>query len=159
LLWGPLQGASGNFHIEWFVHAQNIAWFFTAAAAFIIVKKSIRYSMVTFHTEAIQQTIGEVGSRKEIKGLRIFDRKGRIAYSSDKGEVGLMVERKAEACTGCHDGGGSPAQRLAYERQWLINERAGERVLTFIEPLYNEPSCTVSCHATLSREGARCPSD
>src|SRR3990172_11717609 len=46
-----------------------------------IVKKSIRYSMVTFHPEAIQQTIGEAGSRKEIKGLRIFDRRGKIAYS------------------------------------------------------------------------------
>jgi two-component system NtrC family sensor kinase len=112
-----------------------------------IVKKSIRYSMVTFHPEAIQQTIVEVGSRKEILGLRIFDRKGKIAYSSDKGEVGRTVERKVAACTGCHDGAGSPAQNLAAERQWLIHEMTGERVLTFIEPLYNEPSCTVSCHA------------
>lgn len=112
-----------------------------------LVKKSIRYSMVTFHPEAIQQTIGEVGSREEIKGLRIFDSRGKIAYSAEKAEIGLMVERKAAACTGCHDGGGSPAQNLARARQWLIHERAGERVLTFIEPLYNEPSCTVSCHA------------
>ena len=59
-----------------------------------------------------------------------------------------MVDRKAAACTGCHDGEpGSPAQILAHERQWLIHERAGDRVLTFIEPLYNEPSCTASCHA------------
>jgi two-component system, NtrC family, sensor kinase len=112
-----------------------------------IVKKSIRYSMVTFHREAIQQTIGEVGSRKEIKGLRIFDRSGKIAYSAEKEEIGSMVERKAAACIGCHNGAGSPARDLALARQWLITEGAGGRVLTFIEPLYNEPSCTVSCHA------------
>jgi len=112
-----------------------------------LVKKSIRYSMVTFHPEAIQQTIEEVGSRKEIKGLRIFDSRGKIAYSAEKGEIGQMVERKAAACTGCHDGGESPARDLARARQWLVSEGAGERVLTFIEPLYNEPSCTVSCHA------------
>ena len=29
----------------------------------------------------------------------------------------------------------------------MIHEMAGDRVLTFIEPLYNEPSCTASCHA------------
>ena len=110
-----------------------------------LVKKSIRYAMVTFHPEAIQQTLGEVGSRKEIKGLRIFDSKGKIAYSAEEGEIGRMVQRKAAACTGCHDGT-SPAQTLARERQWLIHENAGERVLTFIEPLYNEPSCTLSCH-------------
>lgn len=112
-----------------------------------LVKKSIRYSMVTFHPEAIQQTLGEVGSRKEIKGLRIFDSRGKIAYSAEKGEIGRMVERKAAACTGCHDGAESPARDLARARQWLISEGTGERVLTFIEPLYNEPSCTVSCHA------------
>jgi two-component system NtrC family sensor kinase len=112
-----------------------------------LVKKSLRYSMATFHREAIQQTIGEVGSRKEIKGLRIFDRSGKIAYSAEKSEIGSMVKRKVAACAGCHDGGGSPAQKLARERQWLIHESAGARVLTFIDPLYNEPSCTVSCHA------------
>ena len=112
-----------------------------------IVRKSTRYSMMTFHPEAIQQTIGEVGSRKDIEGLRIFDKKGKISYSSERDEVGRMVEKKAAACTGCHDGGGSPAQLLAFKRQWLIHERAGRRVLTFIEPLYNDPSCTTTCHA------------
>jgi two-component system NtrC family sensor kinase len=112
-----------------------------------IVKKSIRYSMVTFHREAVQQTISEVGSRKEIKGLRIFDRSGKIAYSAEKEEIGRMVDRKAAACKGCHDGAGNPAQDLAVARQWLISEGAGGRVLTYIEPLYNEPSCTFSCHA------------
>ena len=112
-----------------------------------LVKKSTRYSMLTFHREGIQHTLEEIGSRKGIKGLRIFNRIGTIAYSSVKSELGHKVDRTDAACTGCHNSEPSPAQILAHERQWIIHDMAGDRVLTFIEPLYNEPSCAASCHA------------
>lgn len=118
-----------------------------AASYSDLVKKSTRYGMLTFHRDAIQQTIEEVASRKEIEGLRIFDSIGKIFYSSKKGEIGLMADRTAPACAGCHEGKGKPAQTLAHDRQWVIHDRAGDRVLTFIEPLFNEPSCATSCHA------------
>jgi two-component system NtrC family sensor kinase len=117
-----------------------------AASSSDLVKKSTRYSMLTFHREAIQQTIEEVGSRKEIEGIRIFDGRGRISYASDKGELGRIADKKSAACIGCHDGEGMSARTLTFERQWLIREKSGERVLTFIEPLYNDPSCTTQCH-------------
>jgi two-component system NtrC family sensor kinase len=112
-----------------------------------LVKKSTRYSMLTFHPEGIQHTLEEIGSRKGIKGLRIFNSIGTIAYSSKKSELGHKMDKTDAACTGCHNGDPGPAQILAHERRWMIHYRAGERVLTFIEPLYNEPSCTASCHA------------
>ena len=112
-----------------------------------LVKKSTRYSMLTFHPEGIQHTLEEIGSRKELKGLRIFNSMGKIAYSAKNDEVGLMVDRTDAACKGCHDGDSEPAQILTHERRWMIHEMAGGRVLTYIEPLYNEPSCTASCHA------------
>ncbi|MFZ2198778.1 MAG: ATP-binding protein [Thermodesulfovibrionales bacterium] len=112
-----------------------------------LVKKGTRYSMLTFHPEGIQHTLEEIGSRKELKGLRIFNSAGKIAYSAKKDEIGRMVDKTDAACTGCHDGVSGPAQILAHERRWMIHEIAGDRVLTFIEPLYNESSCTASCHA------------
>ncbi|HUH65270.1 MAG TPA: ATP-binding protein [Syntrophales bacterium] len=117
-----------------------------AASYSDLVRKGIRFSMLTFNRDAIQQTIEQVAARKEIQGLRIFDSRGKIFSSSKKGEIGSNVDSKAEACTGCHEAGGKPSQILAYEKRWLIHESTGGRVLTFIEPLYNEPSCTASCH-------------
>lgn len=111
-----------------------------------IVRKSTRYSMLTVHRDAIQQTLEEVGSRKEIEGLRIFDNRGEISYSFNKVEIGHKVDRKAVACIGCHDSGTLPTQTLSQEKQWIINDRAGDRILTFIEPLYNESACVTSCH-------------
>jgi two-component system NtrC family sensor kinase len=120
--------------------------FENAASYSDIVRKSTRYSMLTFHRDAIQQTLEEVGSKKGIEGLRIFDSRGEISYSFDKGELGNMADKKSIACIGCHDREGTNARTLAFEHQWLIQEKSGDRVLTFIEPLYNEPSCTASCH-------------
>jgi signal transduction histidine kinase len=121
--------------------------FDTVASYSDIVKKSTRFSMLTYHREAIQQTIEEVGSREEIQDLRIFDGKGQIFYAVDKTNIGLVVDKSDAVCIGCHGEEEEEVRPLALERQWLIQERSGGRVLTFIDPIYNEPSCTTSCHA------------
>jgi signal transduction histidine kinase len=115
----------------------------TVASYSDIVKKSTRFSMLTYHREAIQQIIEEVGSREEILDLRIFDGKGKIFYAIDETNIGLVVDKSAAVCIGCHGGEGRP---LALEQQWLIQEYSGGRVLTFIDPIYNEPSCATRCH-------------
>src|SRR5271169_4841009 len=53
-----------------------------AASYSDLVKKSTRYSMLTFHPEGIQHILEEIGSREGIKGLRIFNSLGTITYSS-----------------------------------------------------------------------------
>jgi two-component system NtrC family sensor kinase len=113
-----------------------------------LVRKSTRYSMITFHRDAIQRTIEEIASRKEIDRIRIFDSKGKVFYASRRGELGSVVDKKAAACAGCHkDAGGRPSVVDGGE-QWSIGEKKGERVLTFIVPFYNEPSCfAAECHA------------
>lgn len=117
-----------------------------AASYSDLVRKSTRYSMLTFHPEAIQETLEEIGSRKGIEFLRIFDSRGKISYSSEKGEIGHKVDSRDTACSGCHKDGQAPAQTLTHNRQWMIHDKAGHRVISFIEPLYNEPSCAASCH-------------
>ncbi|MCL5022094.1 MAG: ATP-binding protein [Nitrospirae bacterium] len=114
-----------------------------------VVKKSTRYSMLTFHRDAIQETIQEIGKRKEIEGMRLFDGRGKVFYSADRREIGRVADPAALACAGCHSSAGNPAVMLPGERQWSIKDRGeGGRVLTFIDPIYNEPSCaSASCHA------------
>ena len=92
-----------------------------------LVKRGTRYSMLNFHPEGIQHTLEEIGSRKELKGLRIFNSKGKIAYSAKEDEVGRMVDRTDAACTGCHDGVSGPTQILAHERRWMIHEHGGRQ--------------------------------
>jgi hypothetical protein len=39
-----------------------------------LVKKSVRYDMLTFNREAIQKTMEDLGSAKDIRGIRLFER-------------------------------------------------------------------------------------
>ena len=118
-----------------------------SAAYSDLVRKSTRYSMLTFHRDAIQQTVEEISSRKEIENIRIFDGKGRISYSSRPDEIGKRTDKKGAACGGCHRDSFNPSETLSQNGQWSIIERGGHRVLTFVEPIYNGPSCyATSCH-------------
>lgn len=113
-----------------------------------LIKKATRYGMLTFHRESVQQTINSVGSAENIKGVRIFDSKGKIFYSSMHKEIGHIVDRSSPACIGCHDNPDKPSLTLKTRNQWAIyTGREGYRLLTFIDPIYNEPSCyTATCH-------------
>lgn len=113
-----------------------------------LIKKSSRYGMLTFHRESIQQTINSVGSSENIKGVRIFNSKGKIFYSSSHNEIGHMVDRSSPACIGCHVNPDKPSTTLKTENHWVIyTGREEDRLLTFVDPIYNEPSCyTSACH-------------
>ncbi len=113
-----------------------------------LVKKSTRYSMLTFNREAIQQTVEEIGSTRDIEGIRIFDNKGGVYYSSKREEIGRQVDRGAQACIGCHADPMKPAETLIGDQQWVTyTGTKGHRVLTFVEPIYNDPSCSgAACH-------------
>jgi two-component system NtrC family sensor kinase len=112
-----------------------------------MVKRSIRYDMLTFQMEGIQSTLESIGASKSVKRTRLFDGMGRVAYSSDRSEVGHTVDTGSASCSGCHEGG-LPTVTLVRERQWTIyDEKPGQRVLSFVEPIYNEPDCfTAACH-------------
>jgi two-component system NtrC family sensor kinase len=114
-----------------------------------LVKKSTRYSMLTFHREAIQHTLESIGSREDIKKIRIFDSKGRIFSSSQKNDIGHLVNRTSPACIGCHIDPEKPSIIVTSKDQWTIYKgKEGHRILTFVDPIYNEPSCsTAACHA------------
>jgi two-component system NtrC family sensor kinase len=118
-----------------------------AASSSDLVKRSVRYSMLTRNREAIQRTIDDLRSAKDIRNLKLFDGRGRIYYSSDRKEIGRRVETTDRACRGCH-GGKGPAGALSEAGQWTTYRgEDGSNMLSFITPVSNEPSCfTAACH-------------
>jgi diguanylate cyclase (GGDEF)-like protein/PAS domain S-box-containing protein len=113
-----------------------------------LIKRSIRYDMLTFHREHIQHTVESIGPNEDIKKITLFDNKGKIFSSSEPQEIGHFVERSSVACLGCHADPIKPSETLKAEKQWITYEgKEGFRMLTYVEPIYNERSCyTASCH-------------
>ncbi len=119
-----------------------------AASYSDLVKKSTRYGMLTYNREAIQQTIDDLTSVRDIKGIKLFNDRGVIVYSSRREEIGRQVDRGARACVGCHAATGSPSETLVTGSQWTTYPgMSGYNMLTFVDPVYNEPNCSrSSCH-------------
>ena len=114
-----------------------------------LIRKGTRYGMLTFQRESIQHTIDNIGATENIKRIRVFDSKGKIIYSSRHDEIGPIVSRTSTACIGCHTDSEKTSLMLPGKSQWTIYKGSeGDRVLAFVEPVYNEPVCYNSaCHA------------
>jgi two-component system NtrC family sensor kinase len=113
-----------------------------------MMRKSVRYDMLTFRREDIQATLEFFGTSESIERVRILDHSGRIYYSSTLQEVGSSIAKKSLSCTGCHNDDNTSIQDLSLKNRWTIYEKPdGSRAMTFAEPIYNEPDCyTAACH-------------
>lgn len=108
--------------------------------------RSLKFDMLHNYREAIYYSIETVGSQEGIKKVRIFNKEGKIMFSSDKKEIGKMVAKEAEACYVCH-AAGQPLERLDIPKRTRIFEVEKERQLGMINPIYNEPDCyNAKCH-------------
>ncbi|PWB67765.1 MAG: hypothetical protein C3F14_01335, partial [Deltaproteobacteria bacterium] len=119
------------------------------------IKKSIQNDMLENRKEAAYKIMETIGEQEGIEKVRIYSSEGKILYSSDASEVGGMVDKRAEACYGCHLEA-RPLARLATSernRTFLSSDShkgngAGHRVLGIINPMYNEEGCSsAKCHA------------
>jgi two-component system NtrC family sensor kinase len=109
------------------------------------VRKSTRYGMITFQELLIQQTIEAIGSAEGVLRVRVFDNKGKIAYSSDKKDIGRIVDKNSPICTSCH----SANSHAKDTPSWSIRKEKESdfRVLNIVQPIHNEVACyTSSCH-------------
>jgi two-component system NtrC family sensor kinase len=113
-----------------------------------LISRSTRYSMLLNRREDIYQIIKTIGHEPRIEGIRIYNKKGAISFSTRESEVGSYVDMTAEACNGCHGAGKPRAARSDSILTRVFNSRKGYRVIGVITPIRNEESCSSSdCHA------------
>ena len=113
-----------------------------------IILQSTRQQMLRNDRDVLYHTIGDIGAEPGISRVRIFNKEGRISFSTDRNEVGRIVDKQAEACYACH-AQGVPLERLNRpDSSRIFSDSAGQRVLAMIRPIRNEPTCSsAACHA------------
>lgn len=111
------------------------------------VLKSMRHEMIVSDRDSIRQMVSDIASQKRVRYARIFNHSGIIAFSSNPVETGTMVDQNSEACRGCHLSE-KPATTLNPEEQVSrYTDENGERILSLMSPIYNEPACSSAlCH-------------
>ena len=119
-----------------------------AERASSFAKIALHQGMQENHPEVIRETIDAIGSASDIESISLYDKNGRIAYSSDPAEVNRMVETDDEACVHCHGGSVDFAETGSKEHLRIYEAATGHRVLGLITPINNMPSCSdAPCHA------------
>lgn len=112
------------------------------------IKLSTHHSMLENRKEEVYRTMRMIGGQEGVEGLRIYNKKGVITFSTDSTEQGTSVDLQAEACVACH-AHGEPLSSLPTSNRIRLYESASRRVLGLINPIKNQPSCAADgCHAS-----------
>lgn len=112
-----------------------------------VIRRNATYYMLRNDREGLYHTIRTMADEPGVVKVRIFDREGRISYSTDAKEEGRIVDKAAEACYGCH-AQLQPLARLDRPDRFRIYRNEGYRVLGIITPIENQPACAnAACHA------------
>lgn len=104
--------------------------------------------MLADQREDVYASMQALGQGTGIDHVRLFNKEGLITFSTRGGEIGHVVDKRAESCYACH-AQDRPLQRLTISRRGRIyHNPRGDRVLGVVTPLYNEPACSNGeCHA------------
>jgi two-component system NtrC family sensor kinase len=105
-------------------------------------------TMMANHRQAAYSVMQTIALKQGIDRIRIYNRDGRIMFSTSPGEANQRVDRRSEACAVCH-GSGTPRERVsANSRSRVWRSADGARVLSMLTPIYNEPACSeAACHS------------
>ncbi|MBI4292670.1 MAG: HAMP domain-containing protein [Betaproteobacteria bacterium] len=112
-----------------------------------VISKSTRYAMLQNQPDYVFRIVQDVGNQENIEKVRILSKDGRIIHSTFLAEIGQKVDRKADACSLCHQSEQPLEQVPRAERSRIYSSPEGRRLLGTMQVIRNEPSCyTSACH-------------
>jgi two-component system NtrC family sensor kinase len=83
-----------------------------------------------------------------LERVRVLDKRGRVVFSTQPGDVGTVIRREGRSCAACHGTRAQPLSRAPVaDRTEVLNVAGGGRALAMIAPIHNGSACaTASCH-------------
>ncbi len=116
------------------------------------IKSSTRFGMLLNRRSDVYEIIDALGKQPGINGIRIYNKRGEIAFSTEKTEQGKTVDLNSDACFGCHDTL-RPLGSVSTNHTKIYEGQDGKRVLGLINPIRNEDQCSnASCHSHPSEQ-------
>lgn len=113
------------------------------------IKHSTHTSMLQNKRDEIHAIINTVAQETSIKEIRVFNKEGKIMFSSSENLIGQMVDKHTESCYACHTAD-EPLEKLSINERTRIYKISPDspRILAVINPIYNQSSCyEAACHA------------
>ncbi|HBA87066.1 MAG TPA: cytochrome C [Geobacter sp.] len=112
-----------------------------------IVLKSTRYAMMKSDSDLNRAIIQNISAQNGVQHVRIFNKRGVVAFSSKPEEVNRQVDKKAEGCIVCHEKQAPVTTLGNMQKARTFTNTAGDEVLAITAPIYNDPECAnAACH-------------
>jgi two-component system NtrC family sensor kinase len=97
---------------------------------------------------AAYQIMRVIADKQGVDRIRIFNREGRLVFSTDPQEPPVPASQSSEVCVGCHSKGPIRDKLTDAERVRYATSPEGVKTINMVTPIYNEASCSnASCHA------------
>ncbi|MCF8031293.1 MAG: PAS domain S-box protein [Desulfohalobiaceae bacterium] len=117
------------------------------------IRLGSRYAMLHNARQDIGAIVNNIGKQEKIRNIRIFNKKGAIAFSNRQEELGERVTKREERCRSCHGQDSFRSTPGPDKRIRVFRSESGHRYMGVISPIYNEPSCyQATCHAHTEEE-------
>jgi two-component system NtrC family sensor kinase len=104
------------------------------------IVQSTHDQMLRGRKDEAYAVMDEVGRVDNVRKVRLFNKEGRVTFSTRREEDGHLVPMNSESCAQCH-ASPRPATRLNLPERARIDLSEEGRILGLITPIYNEPSC------------------
>lgn len=110
------------------------------------VQTTLSSLMMTRNPDVLQETIERIGGHNSsVAKAFVIDRNGKVVYSSDKNDIGRVLDRFSEtSCHVCHMKNSIPSENTT-----IVNVN-GQQVLRSVRVIFNEEKCS-GCHQKAER--------
>jgi two-component system, NtrC family, sensor kinase len=106
------------------------------------------HAMLDDDRKAAYEIMRVIADKQGIDRIRMFNREGRMVFSTDAREQPGVTSLSNEVCASCHGQGLNRNRPSEDSRVRYATSPDGVKTINMVAPIYNEPSCSnASCHA------------
>jgi two-component system NtrC family sensor kinase len=106
------------------------------------------HAMLDDDRKAAYESMRVIADKHGVDRIRMFNREGRLVFSTNGQEQPSLTEPSNEVCVSCHGATPIRTKPPVNQRVRYGTSPTGVKTLNIVTPIYNEPSCAnASCHA------------
>jgi len=106
------------------------------------------HAMLDDDRKAAYEMMRVIADKHGVDRIRMFNREGRLVFSTDAGERPGLASPSNDVCMSCHGATPVLARPAINSRVRYATSPVGVKTLNIVTPIHNEPSCSnASCHA------------
>ncbi len=106
------------------------------------------HAMLDDDRKAAYEIMRVIADKQGVDRIRMFNREGRLVFSTDSKEQPSFTSMSNEVCASCHSKDASRNRPTDDARVRYAASPNGVKTINMVAPIYNEPSCSnASCHA------------